>query len=100
MRILILVFVALLILAPVIGLCSIPGLFINEKTAVEAMVGAGYSNVQVTGRWTILPALVGCEKQDIVKFDVRMVNAAGVPVKAYTCINMFTLTASSPHIYR
>ena len=100
MKMIFMVLLALLILAPVVGLCSLPGLLVDESRAVDAMEAAGYNNVEVTGRWVVIPAIVGCEKSDIVKFDVRAVDSKGTPVKAYTCINMFTLASSSPHFYR
>ena len=46
-----------LIIALLLGLSMVPGQLMDQKVAVEAMQSAGYSNVQVTGRWAIFVSM-------------------------------------------
>lgn len=76
-----------LIIVLLLGLFTVPGLLMDQKVAVDAMQSAGYSNVQVTGRWAIFVSMAGCSREDSVKFDVTATNPKGAKIdNAYVCV--------------
>lgn len=61
--------------------------FVDQQTAISAMESAGYTNVQVVGRQNVFVSLLGCGKEDSVKFDMVAVNPNGETVtNTYVCV--------------
>jgi len=59
---------------------------VNQQVAVDAMQGAGFTDIQIVDKHTVFVDLQGCSAEDVVKFDVAATNSRGERVSnAYVC---------------
>ncbi len=75
----------LLVVVAIVVVVSLPGLLIDQSTAVKALETQGFSNVEITGRQWIAVSLFGCSSDDAAKFDVVAINPVGKQVEVYVC---------------
>ena len=68
------------------GCSAVQGGMVNQQVAVDAMQGAGFTDIQIVDKHTVFVDLQGCSAEDVVKFDVAATNSRGERVSnAYVC---------------
>lgn len=80
--------IAVVILVIASGIWAIPGTFVPDHVANDALTSAGFSQVDVTERATWLVGLRGCGNDDNVIFYATAVNPKGEKVDVYVCAGL------------
>lgn len=79
----------LVILVLIIALVAVAafsrGFIVDENVAVRALETQGFSNIEITGKNWVVPFLVGCDKNDAVRFTARAKNSLGKTVDVMVC---------------
>ncbi len=87
MRGLVVVGLILVVLAIAAGCNYVVGSMVDQRTAVQTMENAGFTNVRVIARHNIFVPLLGCSSEDTTKFDMDAVNSSGKRVVGvYVCV--------------
>lgn len=78
--------ITLLVTVVLVGLLFFAGLFIQESTAQSALEKQGFTDTRIIEKQWFMVGMRGCDRSDVAKFTVRVVNPAQKAVELFVCV--------------
>jgi len=73
------------VVAVIVGIFQLPGLFVDQSVAVKALENQGFSNITIIEKDWLFVGFKGCDASDSARFPVIATNPLGKRVEVMVC---------------